>query len=484
MGHNGRVAWANTVNAPDLSDLYEVRLLPAGDPNPAAYEYDGARRPLVRREFTFRVRQSDGTLAERRQTVLYTHHGPLVPGPPPGGTFYAVRKSGVGNVGLFDQVRAQCLAGDVAAYRQALAPRSVVLFNHLFGDASGRIGYVSAGRVPRRPAGYDFRAPVPGWTLATEWGEPVPLAELPQAFDPDAGFFQNGNDAPFYAAPGIKLAPSARASDYPVWLAPDLRTLRGERMTRLLAERERVSPEDARAIATDTRDLQAERELPALLAAARSAGSAAAETLPAAEREALAEAARTLAAWDGRLLAGARGPALFAAWLAQPAVAPLLRSWRFPETFGAEPVADRDPSGAVRALVAAARSLRSQALAVDAAWGEVHRHRRGGVDLPLDGGGDSLCPTTTAPPDAAGKRAAVFGSSFRMVVELGNGPARAWSVAPYGNSDQPASPHFTDQMPLYAARKFRRVPFTRAEVEKEATARTTLRYPPPPPASG
>jgi acyl-homoserine lactone acylase PvdQ len=71
-----------------------------------------------------------------------------------------------------------------------------------------------------------------------------------------------------------------------------------------------------------------------------------------------------------------------------------------------------------------------------------------------------------------------FGSSFRMVVELGAGPEhpRAWSVAPYGNSDDPASPHFADQMPLAATRRFRPVPWTRQQVEAEATSRKTLRW--------
>ncbi len=467
MGHNGRVAWANTVNLPDLSDLYEERLAPEKDP--AAYAYDGGQRPLERRTFTFRVKQPDGSVKEEAHAIAYTHHGPLLL--QAGGKAYAVRKAGWGDVGLFDQVRAQCLAQTVDEYRKALAGRHVVLFNHVFADASGRVGYVWGGQIPRRPAGYDFRSPVPGWLKATEWGDPVPFDELPRAFDPPAGFLQNCNDGPFYAAPEVKLSPSADRARYPHWLAPDVRTARGVRLTHLLRAAPRISPHDAKAIATDVLDLTAARELPALLAAARTS-----KEFPAGDKPLLDECLNVLAAWDGHLTADARGAALFHAWLSHPAVQPLIAPPLLPPTQPAPAVARLHPDQAVRALLDTARTFRQRSIALDTPWGQIHRHRRGAVDLPLDGGGDSLTPNNGL-PDLQGKIVATQGASFRMVVELGNGPARAWSYAPYGNSDDPASPHHADQMPLAAKRQYRPLPFTRGEVEAEAKSRRTLTWP-------
>ena len=462
MGHNGHVAWANTVNQPDLSDWYEERLVPAGAP-PVAYEYDGAARPLEQHTFTFRVRQPDGGMSEVRRAIAYTHHGPLLL--QAGNKAYALRKAGAGDVGMFAQTRAQCLARNTDEYRRAISGRHVVLFNHLFADADGHIGYVWGGRIPHRPPGYDFHAPVPGWTSETEWGDPVAFNELPQAVDPPAGFLQNCNDGPFCAAPDVPLAPSADPAAYPDWLAPDVRTLRGRRLLHLLQAGARVSVDDAKAIATDVLDLRATQELPALLDAVSTAG----RDVPGEDVALLAECARILAAWDWRVTAEARGPALFAAWLAHPLVQPHVS----PFDTGAPAIAAQNAGGAVRALTDAVRQLRQQGVPPDVPWGDIHRHRRGNVDLPLDGGGDSLTPNN-GPPGPDGKMAATFGSSFRMVVELGNGPARAWSCAPFGNSDDPASPHYADQMPLATRRRYRRVPFTRDEVEAEATSRDTL----------
>ena len=82
-------------------------------------------------------------------------------------------------------------------------------------------------------------------------------------------------------------------------------------------------------------------------------------------------------------------------------------------------------------------------------------------------------------PDAEGKSTVTFGSSFRMLVELGNGPARAWSCLPFGNSDDPTSPHYADQMPLAARRQYRPFPFARPDIEATAKSHRELAFLPP-----
>lgn len=470
MGHNEHVAWANTVNLPDLADWYEIRL--AGPPDAlTGYEYEGKTRPLTERAFTFRIRQPlGGTLQEEKRTVHYTHHGPLLLRDPRG-KWYARRKAGVGDLGLFDQTRAQCLAKNADEYRKAIASRHVVLFNHLFADDAGRVGYVWGGQIPRRPAsGHDWRAPVPGWTKEAEWGEPVSFAELPQVADPPAGFLQNCNDGPAY------VAPNASRKEHPVWLAPGVQTLRGQRLAALLTKENKLTPDAAKTLATDTLDLQAEQQLPALLDATRV--TAAKSDTPAGDKTLLAECAAVLAAWDGKLTADARGAALFQLWLNHPLVASLVPPAFVPGNApAASSAATLHPDAATRALLETARRLQAANVPLDLPWGVVHRHRRGTVNLPLDGGGESLVPNV-GPLGNDGTITAVFGSSYRMLVELGNGPhPRAWSIAPYGNSDEAASPHFADQMPLAARREYRPMPFTRQEVEAEATSRKTLLWP-------
>lgn len=411
MACNAHLAWANTVNQPDLSDLYVLRLR---GKNKDGYEYDTQTRALEFREFVFKVKGG----GEVSRKIAYSHHGPLL------AEGIAVRKAGGSEAGNVLQSRAQGVATTVSEYRQALALRGTVMFNHLFGDTSGQVGYVWGGRIPRRPDGFDFSGPVPGWTSATEWGEPVEFAELPQCESAPQGFFQSCNDGPTRTGAGANLTPPG---PFPAWLASDSQTLRGQRLHALLEQAGSLDLALAKTIATDCRDLSADTHLPRLLAEAR--GS---QALP------------IWQSWDRTLTRDARGAALFQ-------------------------LALREGS-----LAQAITRLARLGLPLDVPWGELHRHRRGGVDLPMDGGGESLCPHGGEPgPD--GRITVTFGSSFRMLAQLSDtAHPELWAAQPYGNSDDPESPHYTDQMELACRRAYRKVPWTRVALEAECTEHLKL----------
>jgi len=250
------------------------------------------------------------------------------------------------------------------------------------------------------------------------------------------------------------------APTYPDWLAPDLRTLRGVRMAELLAKAgTEITVEQAMHLAVDIRDLNAVREKKALCHAAH-------------REPALTEAVRLLAEWDGELSADSRGAALFQAWLMQPMVAGRLSvgGWVTPDYQTLPAVAEADPARAVVALLDAVEWLQAYGYPLDVTWGELHRLRRGDVDLPMDGGLDSLCPNGGRWDDTTGKIVVGFGSSYRCLAEPDGEATRLWACLPWGNSDDPASPHFTNQMELAAKRGYRQVPWTRAAVEAEAIA--------------
>ena len=66
------------------------------------------------------------------------------------------------------------------------------MFNCGYADATGHIAYVYNAPLPRRAAGYDWRATCPGNTSATLWTElPAASTSLPRVVDPPSGFVQN-----------------------------------------------------------------------------------------------------------------------------------------------------------------------------------------------------------------------------------------------------------------------------------------------------
>jgi acyl-homoserine-lactone acylase len=125
-----------------------------------------------------------------------------------------------------------------------------------------------------------------------------------------------------------------------------------------------------------------------------------------------------------------------------------------------------DARSAAHVLSEAAATVEERFGSLDLAWGDVHRLRRDGVDLPANGGPGSIgvFRVTDFQPDPDGRLRAVGGDSFIAAIEFSS-PVRAMALLPYGNASQPLSPHRTDQLSLYAAKALRPVWTTRADIE-------------------
>ena len=108
----------------------------------------------------------------------------------------------------------------------------------------------------------------------------------------------------------------------------------------------------------------------------------------------------------------------------------------------------------------------------DVAWGDVHRVRRGKVDVPVGGCGNDLgCfRILSFTRDTDGKLAANSGDGWVLAVEFGDTP-RAYSVLAYGESRLPASPYHADQAEMFARGEMKKVAFTEIDVNAQAIVR-------------
>jgi len=98
----------------------------------------------------------------------------------------------------------------------------------------------------------------------------------------------------------------------------------------------------------------------------------------------------------------------------------------------------------------------------------VNRLMRGDESIPLDGGPDVLRAVYPAPQDDGTYRM-VAGDGLTFLAEwLPDGEFALWSVHQFGASTRPGSPHYTDQMTLFAAQDWRRVPMGEAAVRAAA----------------
>ena len=100
---------------------------------------------------------------------------------------------------------------------------------------------------------------------------------------------------------------------------------------------------------------------------------------------------------------------------------------------------------------------------MDPKLGDVLRLRQGDVDLPLDGGSDTLRASTLWDVQDDGRYSVRHGDSFIQFVEWdADGTLTSRSIQPYGAATtRPDSPHYADQGALFVQHKTKPVYFTR-----------------------
>jgi acyl-homoserine-lactone acylase len=454
VGFNDRLGWTHTVNTHDGADLYRLTL--DGD----GYRFDGEVRPFEIERRTIAVKTADGVREEELE-IRRSVHGPVVA--ENGGEALALRVVGLDRPHLLEQYWEMAGADDLEDFETALRRLQMPMFTVMYADRDGHILHLFGGLTPERPEGdWDWAGVVPGDRSETLWTETHPYDELPRVVDPPSGWLQNANDPPWTTTFPAALDPGA----FPTYMAPRFMHFRAQQSALLLRDDDSITFEELVTYKHSTRLRLAERLLDDLAAAVEAHGS-----------ERARRALEVLAAWDRTAEAESRGGVLFAAFyhrLADGGKDPFAVPWSESDPL-TTPDGLADPAAAAAALDAAAEEVERDHGALDVAWGEVHRLRRGGRDLPGNGGpGDlGIFRVVAYQPGEDGEAQAVHGDSYVAVVEFGE-PLRARALLSYGNSTQPGSPHDGDQLELFARKELRPVWRSRAEIEAHLEERETF----------
>jgi penicillin amidase/acyl-homoserine-lactone acylase len=303
--------------------------------------------------------------------------------------------------------------------------------------------------IPKRSPDWDWSKTAPGDRADLVWRGVMPFGSAPYVVDPVSGFVVNANNEPWKAS-----APedSPQAEDFPEYLGVRSRpTNRGLREHELYAADPSISADEFVAYKMDVVYSEHSR-LRRLIADVLSDPEAAGDV-------GLRPALEILRNWDGSADRNSRGASL-AITFGRYALGTLMN--------GDDPKI-ADPK---EALAKAADDLQQGFGQIDPYWGNVNRLKRGDLDLPLDGGPDTLRAIYALSDVANGPAEAIAGDTYIMVVEwAADGTQTIRTIHQFGAATlNEASPHYSDQATLFQEGQFKHPPMTLDAVLAEATA--------------
>ena len=450
-GFNDHLGWSTTNNHPDLEEVYALKV---DSVRADHYLMDGGSFPLSRKLVEVEFKNGIGTGLITKEW-LYTPFGPVIHRE--NGFIYVVKTADWKNYQRGQQLVAMIKSNTLEEWRSAMQKRHISSSNYTYADDAGNIFYIWNASTPK------LTHPYKGDTIAHMaensdqiWTEFQDFDKIPQLLNPKGGYLQNSND-PFYLTNLNEPFPvEGQPDNYP---KPRLR-LRSQHSLSLIDSDQKFTLEDVVEMKYSMKMFAADRLKGDLI------------TIVSNNMDEKLQGVDTyFQDWDNTSSASSQGSILFNEWfwnyrsmVSQDSVYKVQWDIANPTS---TPYGINHPDSAFKAMVMAVDSLKTNYGSWKLAWGDVYRVRRGEVDVPVGGGSGTLGNFRVIyfNTDDDGKKSVVGGDGWVFAVEFGK-KIKAYSILAYGQSNDPESPHFSDQAELFAGNKMKKVAFSEKEIKK------------------
>jgi penicillin G amidase len=462
-GSNGTIAFCLTNNMASTRDLYveTVNL-----DNPTEYRDGQTWKAFDEHRETIRIKDAPDHILTIRSTVRGPIVNALVPalsqgGDPP----LSLRWVGMEHIDDLRALLNLSRAKSWSAFRNTLRDWSVAVFNWIYADIKGNVGYQMAGRIPLRPRfTYGYRDAA---NPDDQWSGYIPFDQLPHSYNPPRGYVASANQR--------VIRPDQQPTIYGAYSQGH----RGIRLDQLFTARRTHDRAANIAVQNDVVNARAHRLVPAIL-----------RLIPPDDAVAIA-----LSNWDFAYTPDSAAPTVFETFMAQwqratvaEHIPPRLHDLVVQQTgLGSALLADPErpffPAGTeatARGVAASALKTLRDRLGPDIsawAWGKVHlahwkhplsnEERSESFDIgpaPVDGGSHTIRNTGgELPPHNAAS-----GAEYRIVVDFAE-PDRFLAVQNIGNCGIPGHKHYRDQLGPWLRGEYHSVHLDRRNIPVEST---------------
>ncbi len=194
LGHNEHLGWTNTVNRPDMVDVYKLEMNADG----TQYRLDGEWRDLETKRVILPVRMGP-VILPIFQTIHRSVHGPVIENDK---GFFAIRYGGIGQLDQLDAYYRLNKTETLEEWQAQIARLAIPSTNFIYADEAGNIAYVYNAAIPDRPEDVEanWRGVLDGSRSELIWEGSVGYDRIPKLINPQSGWVYNSNNEPFTAA--------------------------------------------------------------------------------------------------------------------------------------------------------------------------------------------------------------------------------------------------------------------------------------------
>ncbi len=450
-GVNEYLGWAHTVNNFDGVDVFQLEADPKKKGN---YLVDGVSYPLEVKTVWLHV-----NLAKKGKFILpvakkvwWSKYGATLVTKK---GIFAIRLGANMNVKTIEQYFRMNKAHNYTEFRKAMDIQGAAMMTTVYADRYDTIMCLSNGLVPMRAKGYDWLNTVPGNTSKTLWTTFHPESDLPQVTNPKSGYIFNFNNSAFdCTAPEDDPKPADYDPTMGYTLTPTSRSLR---FNELIKKYKKVDWNDFLALKYDEgygSHIHFFKDFPI----------------------------------DDIFDITAK---------ANPDISDVITKFQLWDKYRTAPVTDtnfaiiyktfwniysdskdtlesyynKNEKARHEFFISSMRKSKKEMLrdfgTINVPLGDLQRHTRGDVDLPL-GGGPDMIRAAYPQPYKNGRFRTFVGDSYIMLIRFTKDGPEVHTISPYGASNKPNSPHYTDQMRMYANKQTKLMTFDKAQIYKKA----------------